>query len=140
MVVCVMRIDPEQIYSDVVTVFNRITPAESGESKDYYKGTIVQKAMWSDKVTRTANGTKISIVKSHLVQLPQGVSVRVGDYIFRGEWTQQHATASEIRDLQDKCGDNAFQVLTVQDLKHGGGFHFGNKGLMRFADCISCEG
>lgn len=153
-----MHADLGRIYDETITVINKLDARDSALKQDSYFVTVLERCMWSDRVTRTVqdDGT-VNIASSHQVQIPEAESympyrewrkaevrdesftLRAGDYIIRGR-VEDEITASTIKSVVKLYEPDAFQIQAFRDATKGDGFAHSTDGILRFAEMYYVEG
>lgn len=152
-----MRVELDELYSETITVFNRLGARESGAKADTYRATVLTGCVWSEKLTRSVDADgSVHIVKSYIVQVPEAsaanyldplhwiarpegsYTVRGGDFIARGEHPDE-PNPSNLRAYLNDVPD-AFQVKAFRDLRGRYGLDYVPSGALRFAQALQVEG
>lgn len=130
-----MRVELPEIYGDAITLINRLDAKHAALKQDVYYATILRECMWSDESKEgTSSSGVVTPTTIHKVQIPKhagtyanysvwrkldsrsGVyTLRTGDYIVRGEITED-ITAANIRTIIADYEPNAFQVRSWREL------------------------
>lgn len=155
-----MRANLGQIYDETVTVINKLDARDGGLKQDSYHVTVLEHCMWSTKATRTvgSDGT-VSVGTTQVVQIPEDANykpykdwksapngyftVRTGDYVVRGEVTEEitdETTAAMLRKIIAQYEPDAFQVQLFRNATKGDGFTHSTSGVMRFVEAYILEG
>lgn len=154
-----MYADLGKIYNDTITVINKLDAKDAALKTDAYYKEVLHHCMWSVKSTRTvqSNGT-VNIGTVHQVQIPESenyqpyrvwknsdtrddaFTIREGDYIVRGEVTEEIDTATTLKAVMKLYEPDVFQVQSFRDATKGEGFSHSTAGIMRFAEVYYVEG
>lgn len=143
------------IYNETLTVVNRLDAKDSESKQDSYHKTVLRGCMWYAQATRTVqqDGT-VRIGTVHRVQIPEsadyapykewskdprGFTLRPGDYVVRGEVTED-LDAATVKRVISAYEPEVFQVQHFRDLTKREGMFNTPEGIMRFAECYYVEG
>lgn len=149
-------VDLGTVYDETLTIVNRLDAKDGGLKQDAYRKTVLHGCMWSAQSEHTvgADGT-VSIGTVHRVQIPespdyrpyrewaedpQGFTVRLGDYVVRGEVAEGFETAAEAKRVLAAYEPDVFIVQHFRDLTKREGFIHSSDGILRFAECYYLEG
>lgn len=129
-----MRVDLAKMNSEVVTVLNKLDAKDSALKQDAWYKQVVRGASWSQSVTRTAQPSgAVAIGQSAKVQISDRAdylpyaewkaaenrdarfTVRVGDYVVRGE-LEDDVTPQTLPGIIKAKGSDAVQVKAFRDL------------------------
>lgn len=150
-----MRANLGRIYSQTITLLNKLDAKDSDQKTDEYFKTIIPKCMWSLVTSRTVepDGTVV-IGTSHRVQIPEdenyhpykewkdtreGFTIRAGDYVIKGTVTEE-VDSGNFRNIVKQYEPDAFEVQTFRDATKGDGFTHSVKGVNRFIEPYILEG
>lgn len=153
-----MRVNLGEIYSQKITIINKLDAKDSSEKMDSYFKHEIDRCMWEVQTVRTVeeSGT-VTVGTSHIVQIPEDAdylpykewakledrgdffTIRNGDYVVKGEVAEE-VNATNIRKVIDIYEPEAFQVQTFRDATKKDGFVHATKGIKRFLEPYIIEG
>ena len=113
-----------EYWNNTITVYHCI-PEELSEK---WQRRVISGAFFKSTVTKTAQGTALSMANSFLARLPVGVKVQEGDIIVAGNVKDEIGGAFTIAKLLQKYKDRAFRIRHYSDNSHYNPAH------------IKCEG
>lgn len=130
-----MRVKLSDIYGETITLINKLDAKHALLKQDAYYVTILNNCMWSDEFKNGVSSSGVVTPTTiHRIQIPANAgnyvpyvewrkldarenvfTLRTGDYIVRGEITDQ-VDASNIRSIIADFEPNAFQVRAWREL------------------------
>lgn len=130
-----MRVNLADIYGETITLINKLDAKYALLKQDAYYVTILHNCMWSDEFNNGVSSSGVVTPTTiHRIQIPANAgsympyvewrkldaredyfTLRTGDYIVRGEITDQ-VDASNIRSIVADFEPNAFQVRAWREL------------------------
>lgn len=149
-------VDLGTLYNETLTIINRLDAKDGGLKQDAYHKTVLHGCMWSAQSEHSVgNDGTVSIGTLHRVQIPespeykpyrewaqapQGFTVRLGDYVVRGEVAEDVFTAADAKKVISAYEPDVFIVQHFRDLTKREGFIHSADGILRFAECYYLEG
>lgn len=153
-----MRIDANSYLDQTITVINKLDAKDAALTADAYYKTVVS-GVWSAKSVRTVLGTgDVAVATTVNMQFADTSNylpyrewskaanresmwtLREGDYVVRGEVTEDISTATALKKAMAAHEPDAVQVQSVQDKTRDVGLSYGDAGVMRYATGVFAEG
>lgn len=127
-----------------ITILNKLKAVDNDTKLDVWKKTVIKNCSWSTQAVRSVSGSNVLLGSAYIVQIPKderyqpynqwkentaGFTVSVGDYIIKGEITED-VTASNVLKIVNSHRPDAFQI----------NFFRNNTGTVELAEHYRVEG
>ncbi|MDE6357908.1 MAG: hypothetical protein K2L15_04895 [Eubacteriales bacterium] len=132
-------------FNQKITVLNKIKATHSTTRLDVWKKTTLDSCFFNAQAVRNINGTTVTMGNNFICRVPkndnyrpynkwiedlEGFTFSTGDYIVKGEVTEDLITPDNIRKVVEKYKPNAFEVRFFKD----------NTGIIAFLEHYHLEG
>lgn len=130
-----------------ITVLNKLKATDSATKLDVWKKTVINNCAWSSNIVRNVSGTTVSVGTSFVVRIPksdeykpynkwkdsetlEGFTFSTGDYLIKGEITEDVITPNNVQTIVNQHRPEAFEIRYFKD----------NTGTIELAEHYHIEG
>lgn len=113
-----------------ITVLNKLKSTDSATKLDVWKKTVLNNCAWSSQAVRSVQGSTVSLGNAFVVRVPKnadykpynewkdtldGFTFSTGDYIIKGEITEDTVTPNNVLKIVEAYRPDAFSVVFFKD-------------------------
>lgn len=113
-----------------ITVLNKLKSTDSATKLDVWKKTVLTNCAWSSQAVRSVQGSTVSLGNAFVVRVPKnaeyktynewketldGFTFSTGDYIIKGEITEETVTPNNVQSIVNAHRPEAFSVSFFKD-------------------------
>lgn len=136
---------PLPTFDYTITILNKLKATHSTTKLDIWKKTVLDNCYFSTQAVRNISGSTVTVGNNYICRIPKNINYRpynqwiedlegftfsTGDYIVKGEVTEDIITPNNIRSIVDKYRPNAFEIRFFKD----------NTGIVEFLEHYHLEG